>query len=671
MKLLKYSIALVAALLMWGCSSDELTAPGNGGTDNGDGTFSLTASLAIPRMAVAESRAMGAEPAYDNLRLYLVEFERYGSDALSNPISGVYMAEEETPEPDRVVFKVTLNKSDQPRVLHLIAVPKDVELSFSDWGMEGTVIPALTTSAGNEAYWQRVEFPDGYGQVVNDVWQTPENVKAKLQNVPMIRNFAQVSVTVTPEAQRNFVLTGFALTNTPTAGTVAPWNSTDMLFPAYTDANGKQLDFESMAYNGLMPGSAQIIDPSPSAAQCTPEAKFIYERPFSSVSHTQVIIAGRYQGGAVSYYKIDLGRLRLENGVFEIYNILRNFNYNVRINGVSANGYSTVEGALQGVVFNNISFDVQTQQMLNISDGTDMLWVNFTTAVITQNTDASRTIRFAYRYRQNINSGSPTVNNDAATVIDLKPGDVIESVQELTAPKDSSDWRFYQIKTYAPTSEQKTQEFIVVNDESGLGRKIQLILREPWEVTRNRVFAGNYNLPSQFPTDNQYENVVGDEAKAPLTIFFTIPDNLPRAIFPLSFELEADRQNIENNPVGTLVVTSGTSLFSNVQGSRIKYVKTITWTDYNTDLDAEHPTGVVVPDQNNPDVKIRRVRCRFRTITSLANLGETGSRETIVRIANPYFTTPKNAAGVAENNGKIEVKFTRTRGQSLSGAPNN
>lgn len=669
MKLLKYSIVLVAALLMWGCSSDELAAPGNDGNDNGDGTFTLSASLAIPRMATAESRAMGADPQYDNLRLYLVEFERYGADALSNPISNVYMAEEETPEADRVVFKVTLNKSDQPRVLHLIAVPKDVELSFTDWGMEGTVIPALTTSAGNEAYWQRVEFPDGYGQEVNDVWQTPQNVKEKLQNVPMIRNFAQVSVTVTPEAQQNFVLTGFALTNTPTAGTVAPWNSTDMLFPAYTDGAGNQLSYPEIAYDGLIPGSAQIIDPSPSAAQCTPEPKFIYERPFSSVSHTQVIIAGRYRGGAESYYKIDLGSL--ENGVFEIYNILRNFNYIVRINGVSASGYSTVEGALQGVVFNNISFDVQTQQMLNISDGTDMLWVNFTTAVVTQNTDASRTIRFAYRYRKNISSGSGTVDNGAATVIDLKPGDVIESVEELTSPSDSTDWRFYQIKTFAPTSEQKTQEFVVVNNESGLGRRIQLILREPWEVTRNRVFAGNYNLPSQFPTDTNYENVVGDGAQAPLTVFFTIPDNLPRAIFPLSFVLEADRQNIENNPVGTLVVTSGTSSFPNVQGSRIKYVKTITWTDYNTDLDADHPTGVIVPDQNNPDVKIRRVRCRFRTITSLENLGETGSRTTIVRIHNPYFTTPKDVDGNRENGGNIEVSFTRKRGQTLSDAPNN
>lgn len=70
---------------------------------------------------------------------------------------------------------------------------------------------------------------------------------------------------------------------------------------------------------------------------------------------------------------------------------------------------------MDGVVYNNLSFDVTTNKMLNISNGTDMVWVNFTTAVVTQNTDADRTIKFGFKYAKNIGKDNETVDNPSVT----------------------------------------------------------------------------------------------------------------------------------------------------------------------------------------------------------------------------------------------------------------
>lgn len=674
MKQIRYMIISLVALLMWSCSAEDVsvnTQP-SGVVDNGDGTLTLTVSLDVPGMEIASSRVMGDTPDYAGLKLYLLEFNLNGQEPLSNFLTNIYQAENETPTGDEVQFSVKLKKTEDPKVLHLIAVPKDVDLSIGNqYGSEGALIPELTTANGQDAYWQRVEFPKGYStQGTDGTWMPNADLSNKLTRVPMIRNFAQISV---QNKAQDFTLKGFAVVNVPQTGTVAPWNSNDMRFPAYLDDSNGQKSYVEMDYSGQQVNVASL-DRKVSFVEAA-SSKYIYERPYSSVYPTQVLIRGSYAGGAETYYKIDLGRTD-ENGIFEHYNLLRNFHYQININEVTAAGYADEQSALNGVVYNNISFDVLTAKMLNISNGKDMLWVNFTTKVITRADDC--TFLFAYRYKSDItSSGGGTVQNKL-NIIGLEGGDVIASVTELQTPPEGqpTDWKYYEITTHTPTAERKMQSFVVTNPETGLARTINLVLRVPWEIVRDRVFAGNYNLPEEFPDQleggGKFENKVSDAEKKPLTVFFVLPDDLPEAIFPLTFELEADRQNIENNPIGTLVVTSGSSLFPNITGERIKYLKTITWTDYNTETTTKNYTGVVVPDQRDPSgaTKIRRVRCRFRTITSLANLGVTTSTTTRVRIHNPYFRCQSDY-NTDNPNADTQVTFVRTKGQTLNDAPDN
>lgn len=248
-------------------------------------------------------------------------------------------------------------------------------------------------------------------------------------------------------------------------------------------------------------------------------------------------------------------------------------------------------------------------------------------------------------------------------------------VPEGYAKDQYSDYKFFEITTTAIPTETLTGSFVVVNQETGLGRQVNIIVSPPFEITRNRIFAGNYNVPDQFPYNRlQWENKVEAEIGKPLTVFFTLDDNLPEAIFPLVFEIESNQQDIENNPIGTLVVSSGPSVFTEGK-RRIKYQKVVTWQNYNDELSADNPFGLIVPDKlndHNGNKKIRRVRCRLRTINSVDT-----ETETTLRITNPYFKQGKwtkidwngNNLDIIKASDIIEVKYTRDPSNNPIGVP--
>lgn len=674
MKILKYISFLTAFIAMSACSEENFPMQ-EPDMSEGDG-FTVNVSMNVPPMVQVSSRAMGEAPEYANLELYLVEFERQGSDPSGNFLRKVYRPESETPATDHVDFRVQLDKAAQGRVLHLIAVPKGTALTYAGQPLGAVpgseaLIAQIITSGRVEAYWQRLEFENGYGTIDNNQnWITSQATKDKLTMVPMVRNFAQVNVT---SAGTGFTIEGYALMNTPKSGTVAPWDGN--AFPAFNSGTA-QNKYEDLKYSGIFPGdpAADVENKKPEELTFDNSPIFLYEYPANSVNATSLIVKLRRNGAtASSYYRIDLGHnVPVQQGstinMFERFNILRNFRYNVRITGVASDGYPTAKGAAGGVVYNNLYFSVDTEQMLNISDGTKMLWVTFTTNVVTVDDTEHRTVYLGYKFRPNINSGG--YDNAQCTILrDLvtaNQGQVIEGeittvTDNKTVPQmwrsnitdeDLPNWRFVRFTAKAPTPDQKKEQLIVMGP-GGIARTVNLLCRTPWRVWRNRVFAGNYNLRTEFPYGYEAtrENKVKSGVGQPLTVFFVIPDKLEKAMFPLSFVIESDRQDIENNPVGTLVVQSGNSLFDPTK-TAIQYVKTITWADYNSELTSDNPTGTIVTDADNT-TKIHRIRCRLRTINSV-----TSATTTRVRISNPYFEL-QNENFEKVGDGVVQVTFVR------------
>lgn len=669
-------IAVAASLALGACSEETLRpdVPDAGG---GEG---VRVSIAIPDMPRLATRAFGDTPAAD-LKLTVFEFEM-GSDPTNIFLTKIYQAETLTQtnvtNGATVDFRINdLLMTESPRVLHFVVAPQHLDARYAS---EAVVFSNLSVRDNSQAYWGRVEFPNGYGTVDKDMKpQLTDEAKQKLTGVNVLRNFAKVSVEVATVATSNFQLTGFELVNVPTSGTVAPYNSGRQEFPQMFDDAGKMLGYLAVAgngsgqqgYSGIMPANCGFRNLeenfSPVAdggrpAWSTRDA-YLYEHPFESTRRTYVILRGNYRPTTTDawqtcYYKIDLVRLNEESGMTEYYDILRNYDFHINVTGVSAPGASTASEAISGVSYNNISADVDARDMLQISDGANIVEVSKTNIIFTNTTP----VEFLYRYSPVGGFSSETTNAKLHTN-GLNAGDVIASVTapEVYTDADGVVW-VKRVITPKPIPEAGTREqsFYVV-DADGLGREIRLVAHVPYDYSDIEVYPGSENGR---PTSAAGQGTVSPLSGQPFTVYFNLPAGMPEAMFPLTFILESNRQNMENNPIGTLVVTSGQTGFPTTEVyevPRIKYRKTVSYAEYLYKTDANN--NLITDGAGNyVENTDHTVRCRFRTINSLAELpGAPTQTVTYLLISNDYFNCTGENTQAAVPTWPGVATFTRTR----------
>lgn len=667
----------VAASLVLGACSEETLRPDVPDADGGEG---VRVSIAIPDMPRLATRAFGDTPAAD-LKLTVFEFEM-GSDPTNTFLTKIYQAETLTQtnvaNGATVDFRINdLLMTESPRVLHFVVAPQHLDARYAS---EAVVFSNLSVRDNSQAYWGRVEFPNGYGTVDKNMKpQLTDEAKQKLTGVNVLRNFAKVSVEVAATATANFQLTGFELVNVPTSGTVAPYNTGRQEFPQMFDDAGTMLGYLAVAgngsgqqgYSGIMPANCGFRNLeenfSPVAdggrpAWSTRDA-YLYEHPFESTRRTYVILQGNYRPTTTDawqtcYYKIDLVRLNEESGMTEYYDILRNYDFHINVTGVSAPGASTASEAISGVSYNNISADVDARDMLQISDGANIVEVSKTNIIFTNTTP----VEFLYRYSPVGGFSSETTNAKLHTN-GLNAGDVIASVTdpEVYTDADGVVW-VKRVITPKPIPEAGTREqsFYVV-DADGLGREIRLVAHVPYDYSDIEVYPGSENGR---PTSAAGQGTVSPLSGQPFTVYFNLPAGMPEAMFPLTFILESNRQNMENNPIGTLVVTSGQTGFPTTEVyevPRIKYRKTVSYAEYLYKTDANN--NLITDGAGNyVENTDHTVRCRFRTINSLAELpGAPTQTVTYLLISNDYFNCTGENTQAAVPTWPGVATFTRTR----------
>lgn len=669
-------IAVAASLVLGACSEETLRpdVPDAGGEEG------VRVSIAIPDMPRLATRAFGDTPAAD-LKLTVFEFEK-GSDPTNTFLTKIYQAETLTQtnvaNGATVDFRINdLLMTESPRVLHFVVAPQHLDAKYAS---EAVVFSNLSVRDNSQAYWGRVEFPNGYGTVDKNMKpQLTDEAKQKLTGVNVLRNFAKVSVEVATVATSNFQLTGFELVNVPTSGTVAPYNSGRQKFPRMFDDAGTMLGYLAVAgngsgqqgYSGIMPANcgfrnleenfSPVADGGCPAWSTSPA--YLYEHPFESTRRTYVILQGNYRPTTTDawqtcYYKIDLVRLNEESGMTEYYDILRNYDFHINVTGVSAPGASTASEAISGVSYNNISADVDARDMLQISDGANIVEVSKTNIIFTNTTP----VEFLYRYSPVGGFSSETTNAKLHTN-GLNAGDVIASVTdpEVYTDADGVVW-VKRVITPKPIPEAGTREqsFYVV-DADGLGREIRLVAHVPYDYSDIEVYPGSENGR---PTSAAGQGTVSPLSGQPFTVYFNLPAGMPEAMFPLTFILESNRQNMENNPIGTLVVTSGQTGFPTTEVyevPRIKYRKTVSYAEYLYKTDANN--NLITDGAGNyVENTDHTVRCRFRTINSLAELpGAPTQTVTYLLISNDYFNCTGENTQAAVPTWPGVATFTRTR----------
>lgn len=582
---------------MVACSYDDVTMPHDVPTD---GTTLLNFSVQVPDMLEA-TRSMASQ-AITKLDLVVFDEQGYFVEVAHAKVNNSESWNDTTTPANPAAeqkYSVELLQSAAPRIIHFIAnSPVD---SYS-YGSERELINALETSGTADAYWQREELNSILGDVVSDDGKVTASANSDLakalNQIPLVRNFAKVTFTNQTAGKNdlgNFTNVKIAVYNAPQRGKVAPYNTNAGAWanysavPSYTTlTTAKYYGYEA---TNLGSQTGDFANTGFADVQYLYEYNMDGKKIEAGSKYPFVIIEGKYLNNKTSYYKVDLVDA---NG--DYYNILRNFNYNVIIDKVSGDGYPTAAAAAAAAASNNISASIDTQNLLNISDGVSRLYVEYISKYIT----TTEPVTLKYKFVPNINN--PTVTNNAAvTLSGFTGGDVLQDTYtNASGTVDSDGWSTI---TVTPKSDiDGTEDQKVTLSASTLSRTV------------------TFYWVSAYQLGIDCTDEVAARVGASMVATLNIPQNLPEAIFPLEFVIVSDKLSIspdatrENMPVKTGLNADGTE-----GGQFFGFVKTLEYEDYVERDDDGNITGY--------DTSID---CHFKT--SIAASAST------VRAYNPYFT---------------------------------
>ena len=416
----------MAAALVFSCTRLEQENPApqveldeDGGPE---GKVLVRFSVTLPELTPS-TKALGDTPEGDLKNIYIAVF---GSSAYlkeyvqATPVlatqNGSLGGNDNRYE---FVAQLTLSENSKRRI-HIIGNGPD----RMDYDQETTLIPSLLSEPGQGAYWQSFIVPgikakrDADGNLIGadtvtiggetvyagtGTFVISDETQAYFNDIPLIRNFAKI--VVEDVAGSNFVTRSFAAVNVPTQGSLAPYYAGGFVYnyenKSYTELK-ETLQYPALlpigtAFNKDVPSKADFISPSSSTATVPRSSSFfLYERPVPNEEQepTVVIIYGHYtdpdtDDGVDSsgdyFYKVDL----MENK--DYYPIYRNFKYRIQIRSILKPGADTPEDALVSMGSGDVSADISTQTLTDISDGQSRILV----------TEMSRTLIRKYPYEDN------------------------------------------------------------------------------------------------------------------------------------------------------------------------------------------------------------------------------------------------------------------------------
>lgn len=307
MKQLIYSYILIS-LVFFSCQDDNL-APDN----RMAGKIKFSGSVFMPELQM-QTRAANID--YDIKDLWLLVFdakglflERVHADELTiNNSSGSFTAQ----------------VTDKAGIIHAIA-NYDWTTFDDNSSLQKDERELLPSLYGNKmVFWGRSEITQPSSSV----------------NFTLFRNQAKVTV---ESNVPNFTLTGYALCNYTTSGTVSPFIPERTLNPFLIEDDKPT----------LLPGS--LSKANQKANDCTVEPKYMFENPNYANDQCYLIIKGRLDNGPELFYKI-----QFLDGNKRPYSIVRNTLYRVVIEGFTqqAHGSTNFEDAMSSEPSNNIYAEI-------------------------------------------------------------------------------------------------------------------------------------------------------------------------------------------------------------------------------------------------------------------------------------------------------------------------
>ena len=575
MKTMKKLLLYIVPLLTLFSCSEHLE--GISSTDKG---METTISVVIPQLPDAhpQSRAMALNPQLQNLKLAVFDDNGY----LLEYVSATLTEEQKAIENEITYgYKVELRPTDFPTYIHFIGnAPENIQ-----YGTETEAIGRLFTEGGNEAYWQRIELPDG---IKKDGENFVESVVDSLTNVRLVRNFAWIQLENTAT---NFNIDSYCVVNTYPKGSIAPYNTSLGEFADFAHQQ-THADLLREGYNGFIPAGAELDKAIPAentwfktqGQSADSYAYFIYEREKALSEPSYILVKGTYtpeSGSAMAnrYYKVDL---RDQTG--DYFPLIRNFRYKVRITKVMHEGHESAVLAAAGSGSGDVSTAVETEDFTNISNGVARIFVSYTDTTLVAQTDE---LKLRYKFmvfetkdangnviqeQRTLNGGNVTLTKEGGIVID----------EFNKSNSDTSDgWREVTIKTTALGDKLKMEDLIIKGTVTiGTGESAKT-----YELQRKVTIALTPKYTMQLVCDPT--EIIKDQGTA-FDVIIKVPGGLRPAMFPLDIRLEAENQSMTPNQGDNLPVVTGKSMISGKETkTTIGFIKQIQYADYLESLPAE------------------------------------------------------------------------------------
>lgn len=529
MRKISLYITLLVTFLLTACQQEEMV---QGTSDLKPGEYLFTVSISEPMEA---SRAWGVGDDLTQKPMRVLVFDKNG---FFTAFCEATLMEQESD--GSIKFKVSLPPSNEPCALHFVL--GDVKYDkYTRGDSESSIFSKLSTSDGNDAYWQRVE-----------VTSIKEGETLLPGPIELVRNFAKISLDVEEAATSRLKLVGYKVIDALDAGTVAPY--------AGRDENGGFADFnlslapgenaydKFVSVNNGFDGRnnvGQLIEDN-DFNSWNSEDKYVYERNQDKSDAPAFLLIKATYDNVETYYKLDIVTVD-GNYITSYLNLYRNFHYKVHIKSVVGKGYSSPEEAMENAASNNLSASVEVSEVNDIEDGLgNELWVSDMNIMLV----SSEPYTMTYKY---IAEGN--VANDQVIVTPVGGPD--EGGYNKAAVREIKDNRDGTITiTPAATTDLMQKQEFVISTPSLLSRKVTVYVRNPF-------------IFSAVDCDEHVERKVNAE----MTLVVRLPDNMPNAVFPLTLNMEPEDKTIyPNTSQNRIPVEAGDHTFS--------YKATVTYNDY-------------------------------------------------------------------------------------------
>lgn len=664
---------LFAAALCFSCTRLENEEPQPAPAQEATGKVRVRFSVSLPELTPS-TKALSDTPSGDLTSLHIAVF---GSSGYLKEYVQATMVDTPTANghyggnDNRYEFTADLTMSENSkRRIHILGNGPEI----LNYDQETTLIPALLSPAGHGAYWQSFIVPgikakrDADGNLIGvdtitvngetvstgtGTFQIADETQAYFDDIPLIRNFAKI--VVEDVAGSNFVTKSFAAVNVPTQGSFAPYYSGGFVYNyethTYTSLHD-ELKYPALLplnteFDSTVPSKADFISPSSATATVPASSSFfLYERPVPNEDQdpTVVVIYGTYtdpdlDDGVDSsgdyFYKVDL----MENK--DYYPIYRNFKYRIQIKQILKPGADTPADALVSMGSGDVSADISTQTLTDISDGESRILVTYMAKTLIRQypyIENGQTEQMILKYKfipdvddTSGSGGEPAHNNDLVA----NGGPISISLQSESDPvilsysvassDDTEGYRTITINTDAPKSNVRTQYLRVTGTVTRMEEGVPV----EYSLYRNVTYT---MLSKQTMTVSCNPSKVTKTVGEQMEVDITIPKNLPSSMFPLIFNIESSALSLTPDNSRTeailqdnnLPVASGTSIIDGNNSTTFHFVRTLSEDDYKKLSRASSTNTVTLP-------------CFFKT-----NKAESACE---VWVSNDYFNSDYDSFG--------------------------